>query len=75
MQKNVRSLWRAVIMQACIDATSKSRKKRAISHKKKAREWLEKSQADYFIDTCNLAEIEPRYVEIKVQNYFKKKEV
>jgi hypothetical protein len=75
MQKNVRSLWRAVIMQACIDATSQSRKKRAISHKKKAREWLDKAEAEHFIDTCGLAEMEPKYVQMKVKNFFKKKEV
>jgi hypothetical protein len=75
MQKNVRSLWRAVIMQACIDATSKSKKQRAITHKKRARDWLEQNQEKNFLDTCLLAEMEPQYVQMKVKNYFRKKQL
>jgi deoxyribodipyrimidine photolyase-like uncharacterized protein len=37
---NVRSLWRAVIMQAVVDATNKSRSKRALCHRTQAKKWL-----------------------------------
>ncbi len=68
-KKNVKSLWRAVIMQAVVDASSKSRNRRAISRSKKAHEWLNKD--DGFVHTCVMADIEPKYVKKKVDQYFK----
>ena len=68
-KKNVRSLWRAVIMQAVVDASSRSKKRRAISMSKKAHEWFKKD--DEFFKTCEMADMEPNYVQIKVDQYFK----
>ena len=68
-KKNVRSLWRAVIMQAVVDASTQSRKRRAISRSKKAHEWFKKN--DGFLQTCEFAEMEPIYVQKKVDQYFK----
>ena len=68
---NVRSLWRAVIMQAVVDATNNSRSKRALCHKTKAKKWLNERQDDTFIETCILAEMEPNYVQMKVNKFFK----
>ena len=71
IQHSVRGLWRAVIMQAVVDASSKSKNRRAISHKKKAREWLKLPQDETFINTCMLAEMEPSYVKMKIDKIFK----
>jgi hypothetical protein len=68
-KKNVRSLWRAVIMQAVVDASSRSKKRRAISMSKKAHEWFKKD--DEFLKTCEMADVEPNYVQVKVDQYFK----
>lgn len=68
-KKNVRSLWKAVIMQALVDASSRSRKPRLISMRKKAHEWFRKD--DGFLNTCEMADMEPKYVQIKVDQYFK----
>lgn len=69
-KKNVRSLWRAVIMQAVVDASSKSKNRRAVSRSKKAYEWFKKD--DGFSQTCLMADIEPNYVQKKVNHYFKR---
>lgn len=63
---NVRSLWRAVIMQAVVDATNKSKNRRAISHKKQAKQWFHDKPDHTFVETCILAEMEPNYVKMKV---------
>jgi hypothetical protein len=68
-KKNVRSLWRAVIMQAVVDASTKSKNRRAVSRSKKAHDWFK--QDDSFIQTCLMADIEPNYVQKKVRQYFK----
>ena len=68
---NVRSLWRAVIMQAVVDATNKSKNKRALCHKTQAKQWLNEKQDKAFIETCILAEMEPNYVQMKVNKFFK----
>ncbi len=68
---NVRSLWRAVIMQAVVDATNKSRSKRALCHRTQAKKWLNERKDNTFIETCILAEMEPNYVQMKVDKFFK----
>ncbi len=61
----VQGLWRAVIMQALVDASSNSSNKRAMTHKKRATKWLCKKETDEFIETCMLAGMEPSYVQMK----------
>ncbi len=68
-KNNVRGLWRAVIMQAVVDASSKSNNRRAISRSKKAHEWLKKDND--FVATCEMADMEPKYVQSKVDQYFR----
>ena len=72
-KSNVRSLWRAVIMQALVDATNKSRNKRALCHKNQAKKWLNDKQDHAFIETCVFADMEPNYVQMKINKFFKDK--
>lgn len=55
------SLWRAVIMQALLDAGSDSKKRYMRLHKAQAISWLSGISED-FRTVCALAELEPRYV-------------
>lgn len=58
-------------MQAVVDASSKSKKRREISRSKKAHEWFKKD--DGFLQTCEMADMEPNYVQKKVEQYFKRR--
>jgi hypothetical protein len=70
---NVRNLWRAVIMQALVDATNKSKNRRAKCHQKQAKQWLDGNKCHDFSETCILAEMEPEYVQMKVNKLLKNK--
>lgn len=70
-RKNIQSLWRAVIIQAVIDATSNSKNSRSISRKKKANHWIGNNRS--FLNTCLLADMEPNYVQRKVKNFLRGK--
>jgi hypothetical protein len=55
-------LWRQVIIQAFIDASIKSTKKREYRILKTlALSWLT-SRSEEFYHTCNLAEVDPEYI-------------
>lgn len=54
-------LWRAVITQACVDATTRSQKDENIKIKKDALAWLSKQGEDFDL-VCELANLDPDYV-------------
>ena len=56
-----KSLWRAVITQALMDAASRSRKPEAVRHSQEAREWLLGITQDFEI-VCQNADLDPDYV-------------
>lgn len=55
------ALWKAVIMQALVDASSRSAKWEARQQKVEALSWLRGTSRD-FITVCQLAEMDPDYV-------------
>lgn len=55
------SLWRAVITQALMDASSNSHKAENLKHKREALEWL-KGDSDDFLTVCEHAGLCPHYV-------------
>lgn len=69
-ERNVRGLWRAVIMQAVLDVTSRSKNRRAVGRKNRAKDWLSKKD-EHFMQTCCFAGMEPDYVQTQVNKYFK----
>jgi hypothetical protein len=56
------TLWRAVIAQSIIDASTRSRKREAQMAKKQALEWLTSNSED-FHSVCSLANLNPRQVQ------------
>lgn len=60
-QYQLRSIWRAVITQAIIDAASNSKKAFDKRNKTRALLWLENADED-FQEVCNLAEFETEYI-------------
>ena len=72
---NIKGLWRAVLMQALIDVTTKSRNRRAKNYRLKAQNWLKEKQDVTFIETCVLADMEPNYVKMQVNKFFKKNQI
>ena len=62
----MRSLWRAVITQALMDAASSSKKAYYIAEKAKARAWL-KGDSDDFKEVCYLADMDPEYVKTQAK--------
>ncbi len=66
MIDNIQSLWRAVILQAVIDACSRSKKKVNKIERKKAQSWL-LDMSDDFISVCNMANYNPHYVRRKAK--------
>lgn len=61
------ALWRAVLLQACIDLSCKSVKPLAKVHRVQASLWFRIDNAD-FIAVCHLADIDPDFVIKKVQH-------
>lgn len=57
-------------MQALVDATNHSKNRRAAYHKRKAKDWLN-TQDESFMQTCLLAEMEPNYVQMKLNKVLK----
>ncbi len=64
--KNIQALWRAVILQALIDATSNYKRREYQLEKEKARSWL-LCMSDSFVDVCSMAGYEPHYVQKKAK--------
>lgn len=60
------TLWKAVIVQALIDLSSRSRKKMAKSNRIKALLWINMSNSD-FLTACAYAALDPRYVSGKAE--------
>jgi hypothetical protein len=61
------SLWRAVIMQALMDAATRSRKPEALYHKREAYAWLTEGSRD-FVMVCDYANLDPGYVRIAAKH-------
>lgn len=59
-------LWRAVITQALMDASSHSSKPGTSKHKADAIEWL-KGETDDFLYVCDQAGLDPDYVRERAQ--------
>ena len=66
-----RALWRAVIVQALMDAGSDSKKKEMQYEKRQAIAWLTGYSRD-FCDVCYRAGLEPNYVREKAIDAMKK---
>jgi hypothetical protein len=56
-----RSLWRAIIFQAVMDATTTSKQKRNRIHKIRALKWLSENSSD-FKEVCQFAGLNPGYI-------------
>lgn len=56
-----RALWRAVITQALMDASSQSKKKEMFYDKHQALHWLQSGGED-FKTVCDFAGLDPHYV-------------
>ncbi|MCD6035131.1 MAG: hypothetical protein K0R63_872 [Rickettsiales bacterium] len=56
-----RALWRAVIAQAVLDATSASSKSRDQVERGRAKAWLSGTSSDFLV-VCALADLNPHYV-------------
>ncbi|WP_250296325.1 hypothetical protein [Wolbachia endosymbiont of Oedothorax gibbosus] len=63
-------LWKSVIVQATIDATSNCKKTESLVEKRKAISWLSDLSQD-FVHTCILADCDPVYVKNKIQPILK----
>ncbi|MDG7053636.1 MAG: hypothetical protein LKM45_07295 [Wolbachia endosymbiont of Alcedoecus sp.] len=63
-------LWKSVIGQAVIDATSNCKKTQSLVEKQKAISWLSDFSQD-FVHTCILADYDPVYVKNKIQPILK----
>lgn len=62
----IKSMWRAVITQALMDAASKSKKRENLKAKREAKEWL-LGESDDFLSVCCLADMNPSYVKKKIK--------
>ncbi|MDZ5762012.1 hypothetical protein Cyrtocomes_00378 [Candidatus Cyrtobacter comes] len=62
----MRAMWRAVITQALIDASSNSRKKSLRIHRAKSRKWLLDCDED-FLTVCFLADLDPLQTQEKIR--------
>lgn len=61
-----RSMWRAVITQALMDASSNSKKPENLKARREARNWLRGNNED-FLYICELADMDPQYVRRKAR--------
>jgi len=59
-------VWKSVILQAVIDATSRSAKRENIIAKKLALKWLNSKSQDFY-DVCMLANLNPYITKIKIK--------
>lgn len=62
----IRSMWRAVITQALMDAASNSKKRENLKAKREAKNWL-LGESEDFLDICCLADLNPDYVKKKAR--------
>ena len=62
-----RAMWRAVVLQAVLDAGTASMQKRKRRNRRLARKWLTRSPA--FLMVCDFADLEPGYVIERAQAY------
>lgn len=60
------SMWRAVILQAVLDAKSKSRRKKFVEAKEEALKWIFEEN-DGFREVCLLADFDPDQVRDKIK--------
>jgi hypothetical protein len=60
------SIWRAVLVQALMDASSNSKKKENMQWKEEALIWLRGKSQD-FLTVCHYAGFEPDFVRLMVQ--------
>ncbi|UAT43437.1 hypothetical protein GUI12_01395 [Anaplasmataceae bacterium AB001_6] len=67
-----RSLWRGVILQAILDASSMAKRTENVVEKKRATEWLTNMNPD-FIEVCHMAGYPPEYVRKKAITFLEKK--
>lgn len=69
MSENInatKAMWRAVITQALMDASSKSKKRENLKAKREAKEWL-LGESEDFLCVCCLADMKPEYVKKKIR--------
>ncbi len=66
-----REVWRSVILQAILDATSNSIKKKTKIQKIKALKWLEGDSPD-FLEACCYAGFDPEYIQKRIRVWVKK---
>ena len=64
--KSIRRLWKAVITQALMDAGNNAKDRFAKAARRKALLWLT-TRSDDFLYVCEMADLEPEYVEAKVK--------
>ncbi len=64
MESNIRSLWRAVILQAIIDATGDYKRTENKLEKDKAKAWIEEEGEEFKL-VCELAGYNHKYVKNK----------
>lgn len=64
--KGEEALWRAVITQAMVDATTSNRKPEYMYHKMEAIHWLTHNSAD-FLDVCLRAGLDADHVRIRAK--------
>ncbi len=65
-----KSLWRAVITQALMDAASRSQKKSKIAHKMQALQWL-LLEDEFFTEVCHYADFEPSVLKVIIEDVLK----
>lgn len=65
-----RSMWRAVITQALMDAGSKSKKQEMRYDRAQAISWLSGTSPDFYA-VCAMADLDPEYVKLKATQAIK----
>ena len=65
-----KSMWRAVITQALMDAASRSQKKSEITYKMKALLWLLQDDGDFY-EVCHYADFDPVAIRIIIREVLK----
>jgi hypothetical protein len=64
--RSEQALWRAVITQAMVDATSQNSRRETLFQKMEAIQWLV-GGCDDFLEVCQRAELHPDYVRIRAK--------
>lgn len=71
-ESDCRALWAAVVVQACIDARTQSRKKCAEKIKREALAWLQSESEDSdFLAVCDLAGLSPSCVRKELDRHLR----